>query len=370
MRIGLVGGGSGGHFYPLLAVAEELQQTAQQPRLYYFGPSPYNKTELTPRDIEYVYCPAGKIRRYFSVQNVIDLFRTFFGLFVALWQLYRVYPDVVFSKGSYTAVPILFAAKLLCIPVVIHESDTTPGRANKLAKGFARYIGVAYDDAAPFFPKEKTALVGIPLRSELKVALEDPFAVLGIPNDKPLLYITGGSLGAERLNNLVLQSLDELLPHYRIFHQIGDTNYGDVERTAKGLLQNSPLATDYYLSKTITAEQVHALMTAASVIVTRAGSTTLFEIAYHGKPSVVVPIPEDVSRDQRTNAYTYARSGAAVVLEEHNLTDDLLTNTIQSIMTSPEKQQQMSTAAKNFFIPDAAKNIANALISIGTEHER
>jgi len=368
MRIGLVGGASGGHFYPLMAVAVELNNAAEQPRLYYFGPTPYNAESLKTHNVEHVYCPAGKLRRDFSLQNVLDIFRNFFGLFVAIWQLYKIYPDVIFSKGGYTAVPILIAARLLMIPVVIHESDTTPGRANQMAAKFAKYIAVSYDDAAKFFPAEKTALTGIPLRAELKTAIADPFAALGIPHDKPLIYVTGGSQGADRLNQIILRSLTDFLPHYRIFHQVGESNIEQMRQTAKGLLQGTDFADSYYLEGHISANQVSALLKAASIVITRAGSTTLFEIAYHGKPSIVVPIPEDVSRDQRTNAYTYARGGAATVIEELNLTPHLLAQEINTIMTSPEKQTQMAAAAQALFIPDAAQKLAASLISIGTEH--
>ena len=367
MRIALVGGGSGGHFYPLMAVAEELQNHPAKPKLYYIGPAPYSKEQLTARDIVYVPCPAGKIRRYFSIQNFFDIFRTFFGVFVAIWKLYALYPDVVFSKGSYTAVPVLVAARVLKIPVVIHESDTTPGRANKLAVKFARYIAISYEEAAQFFPPEKTALTGIPLRTELKAIHKSPLEMLGIPNDKPLIYVTGGSLGAERLNQIILRTLTDLLPHYRIFHQTGPQQ-SEVEQTAQGLLVGTDLASSYYVAESVPVETVSALLQAASIVITRAGSTTLFELAYFGKPAIVVPIPEDVSRDQRTNAYTYARSGAASVLEEHNLTPHLLATEITTIMSNPQKQAEMSAAAKANFIPDAAAKLANVLISIGTEH--
>jgi len=124
MRILFVGGGTGGHFYPLIAVAEVLVNNEKHPELYYMGPSPYKPELLAEHNIRYVSCPAGKMRLYFSIQNFFDLFRNFFGLFVAIWKLYLIYPDVVFSKGGYTSVPVLLAARFLRIPVVIHESDS------------------------------------------------------------------------------------------------------------------------------------------------------------------------------------------------------------------------------------------------------
>lgn len=369
MKIGFVGGGSGGHFYPLIAVAEAFQDYPDKPALYYFGPNPYSKEQLELFGIKYVNCPAGKIRRYFSIQNFFDLFRTFFGFFVALWKLFIIYPDVIFSKGGYTSVPILQAARILRIPVVIHESDAVPGRANKLAISFARYIGIAYDDAAQFFPVEKTALIGIPLRKAIRQRNDRALEKLGIPADKPLIYVTGGSLGAEKLNTVVLQSLSELLPHYRVFHQTGSLHYDELVLTAQTILSNSPLQSDYYIKGTIPAETVSLLYDAAALIITRAGSTTLFEIAAHGKPSIIIPIPEDVSRDQRTNAFAFAGTGAASVVEEQNLTTHLLIEEIQSIISSPERWNSMATAAVGQAVPDAAEKIAAILHKIGKEHE-
>ena len=368
MRIGFVGGGTGGHFYPLIAVAEELRASDTSLELYYFGPDPYNKALLDSHQIQFIYCPAGKLRRYFSIQNFFDIFRSFFGVFVAFFKLFVIYPDVIFSKGSYTAVPILVAARFLRIPVVIHESDSKPGRANKMARKFARYIAISYDDAAPFFPPEKTALTGIPLLKEVTAINENPHKTLGIPNDKPLIYVTGGSLGAERINNSILRTLPELLPHFRVFHQAGDANVDALRNTAKSLLEGSPLAQNYYIVGSIPGATVSLLLDAAALVITRAGSTTLFEIATHGKPSIVIPIPEEVSHDQRSNAYAYARSGAASVIEEKNLTEHLLTSEIRSIIMDPNRHTAMSEAAKAFALPDAASKISSILISIGKEH--
>jgi UDP-N-acetylglucosamine--N-acetylmuramyl-(pentapeptide) pyrophosphoryl-undecaprenol N-acetylglucosamine transferase len=368
MKIGLVGGGTGGHFYPLIAVAEELSTKPQAPELYYFGPSPYDKEALKSQGITYVSVPAGKLRLYPSIQNFFDVFRNIIGVPIAIVKLLFIYPDVIFSKGGYTSVPILLAARFLRIPIVIHESDVLPGRANKLAIKAARYIAISYDDAAQHFPENKVALTGIPLRKAITTPLADPFTFLGIPNDKPLIFVTGGSLGAERINNLLIRSLDDLLPHYRIFHQTGPTNTEEMKLAAQSLLGNTPYLKDYYVVGSVDAATMAALLTAASVVVTRAGSTTLFEISQHAKPAIVIPIPEDISRDQRSNAYAYARSGAATVIEEQNLTESLLTQEINSIIQNQEKYQAMSAAAQDFYIDGAATKIADILLSIGLEH--
>ncbi len=369
MKIAFVGGGTGGHFYPLIAVVEVIEVTNPEVELYYFGPAPFSKDILQKHGIKYIYCPAGKVRRYFAIKNFFDAFKVFFGIFVAIYKLYVIYPDVIFSKGSYTAAPILIAARFLRIPVVIHESDSTPGRANKLAKKFARFIAISYKEAAPFFPPEKTALTGIPLRKEIRDINPHPFESLGIPSDMPLIYVTGGSLGAERINNVVIASLPELLPHYRIFHQVGDTNLKDIQLTAQSLLENSPLQHNYYVVGSVPGAVVGQLLDAATLVISRAGSTTLFEIAHHAKPAIVIPIPQEISHDQRSNAYAYASNGGASVIEEKNLTTHLLIEEIRSIINDPARQKAMGEAARAQSQGDAAEKIASLLISIGKEHE-
>jgi UDP-N-acetylglucosamine--N-acetylmuramyl-(pentapeptide) pyrophosphoryl-undecaprenol N-acetylglucosamine transferase len=368
MRIAFVGGGSGGHFYPLMATAEALREQQPNAELFYIGPTSFNADELRVNGIRHLYCPAGKLRRYISFQNILDIFRTIGGLFSALYLLYVWYPDVIFSKGGYTSVPVLLAARFYRIPVVIHESDSRPGRANVLAKSFARYIGIAYKEVADYFPTEKTALVGIPIRKKIRTINPDPFTTLGIPNDVPLIYVTGGSLGAERVNNLILRALPLLLPQFRVFHQTGTELEAEVIQTAQSLISDPQLLDRYYVKGSLPAPTVGALLDAASLVISRAGSTTLFEIALHGKPSIVIPIPEEVSHDQRTNAYAYARTGAASVLEEGNLTENLLVAEIRSIMTDEIKYKAMQQAAINFANPNAASLIADKLCSISFEH--
>ncbi len=368
MRIGFVGGGSGGHFYPLIAVAESVRELVPDAELYYFGAVPYNSEALASVNMVHVPVPAGKVRRYFAIQNFLDIFRTAGGMAVAFYQLYKIFPDVIFSKGGYTSVPILLMARFYRIPVVIHESDSKPGRASLMARKFARYVAVAYESAAKYFPPEKTALVGIPIRKAVRIAIPDAHAVLGVPTNRPIIYVTGGSLGSIRINNFILNSLAQLLPYYTIFHQTGPTEEKVVTQTAQSLITDKGLLANYYVKGTFDADTVAALLEAASLVISRAGSTTLFEIAMHGTPSIVIPIPEEVSHDQRTNAYSYARSGAATVMEEGNLTPYLLVSEIQSIMEDPVRYETMSRQARAFAAGDAALTIANVLISISLEH--
>jgi UDP-N-acetylglucosamine--N-acetylmuramyl-(pentapeptide) pyrophosphoryl-undecaprenol N-acetylglucosamine transferase len=370
-RIVLVGGGTGGHFYPLIALAQHIRlhtEISNDISLYYFGPDPYNQEDLNRYNITYVRCPAGKRRRYFSVQNWLDNFKTIYGIFVAIRKLYVIYPDVVFSKGGYTSVPVTLAAWFLRIPVVIHESDAKPGAANKLAANFARYIAISYDDAAQYFDPERTALTGIPIRTELVERIPDAATRLGIPTDRPILFVTGGSLGAERINLLIIQSLKTLLPHFTILHQTGVEWAEKVRALAIAKYPNENDLSHYFIKGTLSAAEMNLAQNAASLIISRAGSGSIQEIAYHQKPSILIPIPEDISHDQRTNAYAYARMGAAHVLEEGNLTDSLLTNDILNILNNQEQYRAMSVAAGQFYVGDAAEKVLKILIKIANEH--
>jgi len=370
-RIVLVGGGSGGHFYPLIAVAERLNDRSSQTEdleLYYMGPEPYSEDDLVSNNITFVKIPTGKRRKYFSILNFFDTFKILFGFFFAVVKLYKIYPDVVFSKGGYTSVPVVLAAWVLRIPIMIHESDTKAGSANKLGAKFARYIAIGFKDAAKDFPAKKTALTGIPLRAAFLQSVANPLQQLGLPTDKPMLLVTGGSIGSQRINNLILESLDDLLPTFTILHQTGEVNEETVRQTSSQLITNTELLTNYFVKGNLTASEMHLAQSAAAIIISRAGTGTIFEIAQKGKPAILIPIPEDISHDQRTNAYSYARSGAASVLEEANLTDGLLTAEINRIMNDTDTYKEMSAAAITFAGDDAALSIANTLIGITQEH--
>lgn len=373
MRLVLVGGGTGGHFYPLIAIAESLRarESAGQPasELYYLGPEPYNAEALAKLDIRFVYCPAGKRRLYRSILNFFDIFKTAAGFAAAFVKLLWLYPDAVMSKGGYASVPVVLAAWLLRIPIVVHESDAVPGRANALAASKAAVIAIAHPEVASHFPIGKVVLAGMPIRRAILAAVPDPYGYLGIPNDRPVILVTGGSSGAARLNDFILSALPRLLPRYVVVHQAGEANLERVSAAASSLFaEREPLAR-YFVFGHLPEDRFAAALEAATLVITRAGSTTLFEIAAHGKPAIVVPIPEDISRDQRANAYSYARQTGAVVLEEHNLSDDILVSEIDRILDDPGMQQEMIAGARSLTGGEGAYKLADILIGIAAEHE-
>ncbi len=368
MRIVLVGGGTGGHFYPLMAIAEALYARAHAdglppPELFYLGPDPYDQDALSTLRIAYESCPAGKTRRYRSLLNILDPFFVLYGTLVAIVKLFRIYPDVVMSKGGYTSVPVVLAAAFLRIPIVIHESDAKVGRANKLAARFARYIAITYPEASHQLPKEKVALTGTPIRHALFCPRAEQ-----TPTERPIILVLGGSSGALRVNNLILETLPDALTQYDVIHQTGKAHRAVVEVMAKGLVPDDSLRSHYIPKAFLSEHEMQDALARASVIVSRAGSNTIAEIALSKKPAILIPIPEDVSHDQRANAYAYAREGGAVVLEEKNLTPHLLLAEIERILTHDDVRAQMVKGAELFIFPHAADTLARALIDIGKEH--
>ena len=381
MKIILTGGGTGGHFYPLIAVVEEIENlTAEKkivsPDLFFFAPAPYSDSILFDHKISFVQIPSGKMRRYFSFQNITGILTTIKGFFVALWHLFRIYPDVVFGKGGYGSFPTLLAARLLFIPVVIHESDSKPGRVNAWAGKFARYIAVSYPEASKYFNKDRVAWTGNPLRREIlsegEISKEDTEAsraALSLEKDIPVILVVGGSQGSQIINDALLDTLPLLLDKYQIIHQAGTKNFDAVKNQSEITLEKDIHIKRYKPFPYLTEDMMKKAYNSADLVISRAGST-IFEIAARGLPSIIIPIPESISHDQRTNAYNYKRVGGCVVIEEENLRPEIISAEISRIMTHPEIKQALIDGANKFTRNDAAKVIADILISIGLTHEK
>jgi UDP-N-acetylglucosamine--N-acetylmuramyl-(pentapeptide) pyrophosphoryl-undecaprenol N-acetylglucosamine transferase len=377
MKIVLTGGGSGGHFYPLIAVTEQIHELVKQrkllePQLFYIGPKPFDAPALLEQDIVYRPGSAGKLRRHGVIRNFFDIFVTGWGVVKATFQLFSIYPDVIFSKGGYAAFPTLFAARILKIPVIIHESDATPGIVNKWSSSFARWIGVAHPDAAKLFsPKvqDKIALVGNPIRKEIEhPADEGGHEFLKLDKTVPTIFVLGGSLGAETINNVVLDALPNLLEKYNIVHQTGKDNHEEVEAIAKTTLLHTRYDNRYRAFGLLNTLAIRMVAGITDLVISRAGSGTIFEIASWGIPSILIPIPEDVSHDQTKNAFSYARSGAAVVLKQRNVTQHILEAEIDRIISDNSMRQEMSESAKAFARPGSAAKIARIIIDTALEH--
>lgn len=378
MKIVFTGGGTGGHFFPIIAVAEEIHQIVQDekllaPELYYIGPSVLDFQALSEQGIVWKETSAGKVRRYFSIRNFIDLFKVVIGVIQSTFQLYFLYPDVVFSKGGYASFPTTFAARLLRIPVIIHESDAHPGRANVITAKWAHSIAISFPGVRQYFEEvdeAKFALVGNPIRRVLfRPAREGAHTYLNLKEDVPTILILGGSQGAQAINSVVLDALPELLEKYQVIHQTGKDNIDHVRDIAKVILKDNPNQERYRAFGFLNTLAMRMSAGIANVVVSRAGAGSIFETAAWGLPSIVIPLPEEISHDQTKNAFAYAREGAATVLKQRNLTKNILLAELDRIMSDPEVQAQMTEAAHNFAKPDAAKKIARLIVNVALKHE-
>ncbi len=375
MKILFTGGGSGGHFYPIIAVAQEINRLSKEnrllsPQLYFMSPQPYNAGALFDNNIIYKKNSAGKVRRYFSVFNFFDIFKTIWGVLQSLLDVFLIYPDVVFSKGGYASFPAVFAARILRIPIVIHESDTVPGKVNKWSGKFAKRVAVSYPEAAQYFDEKKIAFTGNPVRSELVLPLkEGAFEFLNLEHGVPVILVIGGSLGSQIINDTLIDALPALVKNFQIIHQTGKKNLRDVQGRTGAMLFNNQYKNRY---KTYDYLDVLALRMAAGVtnLVVSRGGSTIFEIAAWNIPSIIIPIADSHGDHQRKNAFAYARNGACLVIEEGNLTPNILTSEITRLLNSPEDLAKMSRAAKEFIKYNAAELIAKEILSIALEHEK
>lgn len=377
MKILFAGGGTGGHFYPIIAVAEAIRERVKDrkiipPKLYYMAPSKYNPRALFDNDLQFIAVPAGKIRRYFSLMNFFDFFKTIAGIVTALVRVYSVYPDVIFGKGGYASFPILVAAKILHIPVVIHESDSHPGRVNLWAGSFAKKIALSYPQAAQFFKKhpDRVAYTGNPIRSEIVQPLSNgAVEYLKLEPGVPTILVLGGSQGAQAINDVLVEALPELLNRYQIVHQTGRANLEEMKQTTSVMLKDHAYGYRYHPFDYLNDLALRMSAGVAKVVISRAGST-IFEIAAWGLPSIIIPLPSSVSHDQTDNAFAYARTGAASVIEENNLASHILIEEIDRIYNSKSLTTTMQERAKAFARLDSAKVIADGILDIALEHEK
>ena len=378
MTIVFTGGGTGGHFYPIIAIAEAVNDLVRQkqlvaPTLYYLAPDPFDAEALFENRIIFMRVPAGKVRRYFSLQNISDLLITLWGTLIAFITLLRLYPDVLVSKGGYASVPSLLAARILRIPVVIHESDAKPGRGSLLGAKQAVKIAIAFDSAAAHFPKsvqDKIARTGIPIRKALlHTESQGAKQELGLDVNVLTIFVLGGSQGSMKINEAILTALPDMVAFANIVHQTGPANILEVEKVARVILAENPHKGRYHAFGYLNERAMRQAGGVADLIISRAGANSIAEIATWGKPSIIIPIPEAVSHDQRTNAYAYARTGAAEVIEEENLRPHLLAAEAKRILGNSTLASSMGEKAKGFTDPDAARVIALAVLDIALSHE-
>ncbi len=330
-KIVLTGGGTAGHVTPNLALLPSLREFGYE--IHYIGS--YNGIErklIEGAGVDYDGISSGKLRRYFDLKNFSDPFRVLKGYAQAMRLIKKYRPDVVFSKGGFVAVPVVLAAKHYKIPIIIHESDMTPGLANKICLSSASKVCCNFPETLPYLPAEKAVLTGSPIRKELKEG--DRLTGLqyaGLSANQPVILVIGGSLGAVAVNIAIRKILPKLLEMYQVIHICG-----------KGNLDENLISQKGYVQYEYVDAPLRHLFAAADLVVSRAGANSICEILALRKPNVLIPLSASASRgDQILNARSFEKQGFSAVLEEEQVTDETLYQTIQS--TYQNRQKFVST---------------------------
>lgn len=321
MKIVMTGGGTAGHVTPNIALFDTLIEEGYE--ISYIGSYAGIERELIDKQhIPYYGISSGKLRRYFDVKNFSDPFRVIKGYFEAHKILKRIRPDVVFSKGGFVTVPVVFAAHRLHIPVIIHESDITPGLANRLAIPKASYVCHNFPETAKSLPDGKAYLTGCPIRAELfrgdsKAGLD----FIGFTDNKPCLMIIGGSTGAQAINECIRESLDILTKTYNIVHLCGKGKLDETYNDVYGYKQYE------YIS-----DELSDVFAAADVVVSRAGANAICELLALHKPNLLIPLSAKASRgDQILNAASFEAQGISRILQEEDLSVETLTDNVNYV---------------------------------------
>lgn len=323
-KIVLTGGGTAGHVTPNIALLPSLRQAGYE--IAYMGSyDGIEKKLISDFDIPYTGISTGKLRRYLDIRNFTDPFRVIKGFSEARKYLKEYRPDVVFSKGGFVSVPVVRAAAALDIPCIIHESDMTPGLANKLCFPVAEKICCNFPETLRMLPEEKAVLTGSPIRAELaqgnKIAGLD---LCGFTANKPVILVIGGSLGAANVNKAVRDALPQLLEDFQVVHLCG-----------KDKIDNLLLATPGYRQFEYVKAELKDLFAMADIVISRAGANSICELLALKKPNILIPLPSTSSRgDQLLNAASFEAQGFSIVINEDDLTTELLADKVHELFSN------------------------------------
>ena len=369
VKLAITGGGTGGHLSPAVAVIEVLQSLAgRELELLYLGSRDGAEARVIPvMGVRYVAISTGKLRRYLSVENLVDLFRVPLGVAQSLVHLARFRPGALLATGGYVSVPPVIAAWCLRRPVLLHEQTGSLGLANRINARFATQVALSVPGSERGLRGTNWVLTGNPIRSVVRDGSRERAARrFQLDLALPTVYVTGGAQGAHAINKLVRGSLPELLERVQLIHQCGDS--GGTNADYEALLQQAyDLPADvrgrYVLLRYI-GQEIGDVYAISDLVVGRAGAGTVNEIAALRKPSILIPLPHAAGDEQRHNARRLAERGAAVVLEEAELTPESFAESVLTLATDRERLDQMSRAAGDSSFDDPARHIANLLLRL------
>jgi len=348
-KILLTGGGTGGSVTPLLAIVDELRSSGTDLPIEFlwlgtnFG---IEKTMVEDAQIPFVSIPSGKIRRYFSWRNFIDPFFVFAGLIKSFVLILRWRPDVIVSAGSFVSVPVVWAGWLCRVPSLIHQQDVVPGLANRLCAPFARTVTVTFEKSIDDFGK-KAVWTGNPIRQQF--AYRDPEIRVGHIRNYPILLVLGGGTGSEKLNQLVFDSLPELVTFCRVIHVAGPGKASDLRDV------------NYEQHEFLAADDMAKVYSAADLAVSRAGMSVLTELSYLGKPAIIIPLPES---HQEANASAFHGARAAIILNQAELTPGVFVNIVKKAFQDDKLLNELGINVRKMIRKDAGKTIVSELKKI------
>ncbi|HYE82686.1 MAG TPA: undecaprenyldiphospho-muramoylpentapeptide beta-N-acetylglucosaminyltransferase [Clostridia bacterium] len=362
MRVILSGGGTGGHIYPAVSVAKEIKKHYKNAEILFIGTEKGLESSIVPKEgFKLLKIKVRGFERKLSFGNVTAVKESFVGLFVVSKIIKDFKPDIVIGTGGYVCGSVLLTAALMNIPTLIHEQNAFPGVTNKILARLVNIIAVNFSEAKSYFPGSKKVIVtGNPIRGDiLNISREEGLSEFGFSKELPVVFVVGGSRGAKKLNESVLQLAKQCVDtkRFQMLHMTGETQYNDIVKRYKDegiMLDAGCLKVMPYLHN-----MPHALA-ASDIIISRCGASTLSEITALGKPSILVPYPYATGNHQEYNARALEKNGAAVVILERNLNADILSGEALDILNKPEKAKKMGVRSKELGRIDAAYEIVKA----------
>ena len=360
-KIIFTGGGTGGHVFPIIAIALSIREKDPNVLMSYIGPSDFTTSVFLPKaNIKTNYVFSGKIRRYISfkaiISNIIDIFFNIpVGFVHSFLIMFFTMPDLIISKGGYGSIPVIFSGLILRVPIFIHESDVAPGLANRISGRFAKKIFTSFSpEITEYFPKEKMVQTGGPVRKNIINWNKEN--TLKLKGDKSVIFIIGGSQGSEKINDVIFQSLGDLLKDFEIIHQTGIKDINRAKKESVAMIDEDLLGY-YHPLFFLDENELACAYNCSEIVIGRAGGGMISEVSSIGKPSILIPLTHSAQNHQAKNAYAYAKNGACLVLEEPNFTGHFLLEKLKTI-----DKEKMSKAAKEFSPFNASEKISKEIL--------
>lgn len=363
MKVLFTGGGTMGSVSPLLAIHEELISRDSKTECLFIGTQEGpERAVVESLGVKFVDIPSGRLRRFFSLKNFTDPFRVIAGGFKARKIIKEFKPDVVLTAGSFVSYPVAKAASKLNIPVFVHQQDIEVGLANKMMAKFARVITITFDESISKFDYKKTFFTSNPvMKSRIECLISNSHDKFGLDKNKKIIFIMGGGTGAEAINRLTVESLGELTKNYQVVHATG------VGKSLSFLIKDffdretRMRIKDNYFEFEYINEGMCEILSIADVVVSRAGLSSLTELALLGKPSIIIPIPDS---HQEKNSEYFSRYNAVINLSQKELTSEIFTRAIMSLSENEALKKNLENNIKQLILADAAKRYVDLIYSV------